>query len=81
MKDNFKEPVFREVDGNSGLTSGNLIKASKANFIGKTKVSVEEEGHESVKVILKKDQHDNIKEIKFVCTCGKTKTIELDYEE
>jgi len=81
MKEHFKEPVFREVDYDRTITTGNLIKSSKANFTGKTKISVEEDGHDSVKVILKKDQDDLVKEIKFICSCGKTKTIELDYSE
>jgi len=81
MKDQFTEPVFREVNFDPSISTGNLIKASKANVTGKTKISVEEDGHGSVKVILKKDQDDSIKEIKFVCTCGQTKTIVLDYSE
>lgn len=81
MKENFKEPVFREIGIDPGTKTGNVIKSSKANVIGKTKISVEEDGHESVKVILKKDEEDTIKEIKFVCSCGQTKTIVLDYSE
>jgi len=81
MKDNFKEPVFREISYEQGKKSGNLIKSSKANVTGKTKISVEEDGRESVKVVLKKDQDETIKEIKFVCSCGQTKTIVLDYSE
>ncbi|MCK9210214.1 MAG: hypothetical protein M0P61_05175 [Ignavibacteriaceae bacterium] len=79
MKEQFKEPVFREVSYDPGINTGNLIKSSNANMIGKTKITVEEDGHESVKVILKKDQDDSIKEIKFICSCGQTKTIVLDY--
>ena len=61
MKENFKEPVFREIGIDPGTKTGNVIKSSKANVIGKTKISVEEDGHESVKVILKKDEEDTIK--------------------
>ncbi|MFA6978874.1 MAG: hypothetical protein WC209_06070 [Ignavibacteriaceae bacterium] len=81
MKENFKEPVFREVSIDPGVSTGNLIKASNTHVTGKTKISVEEDGRDSVKVILKKDQADTIKEIKFVCSCGQTKTIVLDYSE
>ncbi|MFA4922890.1 MAG: hypothetical protein WC557_01710 [Ignavibacteriaceae bacterium] len=79
MKEQFKEPVFREVSYDPGVYTGNLIKSSKANFTGKAKITIDEDGHNSVKVILKKDQDDVIKEIKFVCSCGQTKTIVLDY--
>ena len=36
---------------------------------------------EGVRVLLKKDSNDSIKELKFVCSCGQTKTIILDYSE
>ena len=55
MKDQFAEPVFREINIDPSVNTGNLIKASKANVTGKTKISVEEEGQGSVKVILKKE--------------------------
>ncbi len=81
MKNNFEEPVFREFDFNLSEASGNYIKGAKAEIVGKTKISVEEESHEGVKIILKKDANDSIKEIKFVCSCGQTKSVILDYSE
>jgi len=81
MKNNFEEQLFREFGFEQNNINGNLIKASKAEMVGKTKVSVEEENHEGVKIILKKDANDSIKEIKFVCSCGQTKSIILDYTE
>ena len=80
MKDNFNEPLFREFSFSS-KTKGNFIKASDAELIGKTKVAIEEESHDGVKVILKKDANDSIKEIKFVCSCGQSKSIILDYSD
>jgi len=81
MKDNFEEPVYREINSYGGKQSLNFIKASEAEVIGKSKITVEEDSHEGVKVILKKDANDAIKEIKFVCSCGQTKSIILDYSE
>ncbi len=80
MKDSFDEPLFREY---SLLPNqkGNFIKATKAELVGTTKVTIEEESHDGVKVILKKDANDSIKEIKFVCSCGQTKSIILDYSD
>ena len=49
MNDNFEEPIFREVDKSSNLTSGNVIKSEKVAISGKTKRSIEEESHEGVK--------------------------------
>lgn len=80
MKDSFDEPLFREFSF-STHQKGNFIKASEAELVGKTKVAIEEESHDGVKVILKKDANDSIKEIKFVCSCGQTKSIILDYSD
>lgn len=81
MKNNFEEPVFNELQYDSSANSGNFIKKENARIVGKTKVDVEEESHEGVKVILKKDEDESIKEIKFVCSCGQTKAILLNYSE
>ncbi len=81
MSDEFKEPIFRELDKVSSLKSGNIIKAEKVAISGKTKITVEEESHEGVKFILKRDANDEIKEIKFICSCGQTKSLILDYTE
>lgn len=79
MEEEFKELTYREIG--HFKNSGNIIKKSDAQITGKTKISVDEESEEGVKVILKKDANDNIQEIKFVCSCGQTKTIVLDYNE
>ena len=81
MKDSFKEPLFREFSFSDDKTNKSFIKASEATIVGKTRISIEEESHDGVKVILKKDANDIIKEIKFVCSCGQTKSIVLDYSE
>ena len=81
MKNNFEEPLFREFNYDIQESSGNFIKSSEAELVGKTKISVEEESHEGVKIILKKDGNDSIKEIKFVCSCGQTKSVVLDYSD
>ncbi len=81
MSDKFEEPVFRELNKESNLTSGNVIKSEKVSISGKTKITVEEESHEGVKFVIKKDSNDQIKEIKFICSCGQTKSILLDYSE
>ncbi|MDR3627544.1 MAG: hypothetical protein P4L45_11955 [Ignavibacteriaceae bacterium] len=81
MKNNFDEPLFREFNFPTRDISGNVIKAGSSEVIGKTKVSIDEGSHDGVTVILKKDANDSIKEIKFVCSCGQTKSIILDYSE
>ncbi len=79
MEEEFKEVTYREV-GNLN-NSGNIIKKTEAHITGKTKITVDEESEDGVKIILKKDANDNIQEIKFVCSCGQTKTLVLDYNE
>lgn len=81
MAENFNDMVYREISvDNSGFKS-NVLKHGSAKLVGKTKISVEEENHEGVKIIIKKDANENVKEIKFVCSCGQTKSIILDYSE
>ncbi|HEX2869579.1 MAG TPA: hypothetical protein VHO03_21220 [Ignavibacteriales bacterium] len=79
-KDSFEDYVFNEISY-VPKRSGNLIKGNEAKISGNIKVSVEEDSHDGVKIIVKKDRNENIKEIKFVCTCGQTKSILLDYSE
>jgi len=81
MANNFNDMVYREIIPTSEDSRSNLLKKGTAKLIGKTKVSVDEENHEGVKIVLKKDEADNVREIKFVCSCGQTKSIILDYTE
>ncbi len=81
MKENFAEPIFRELDSNAAKSSGNVIKADDFKISGYAKVTIEEESLGGVKFILKKDHNDDIKEIKFICSCGQSKSILLDYSE
>ena len=79
MKETFEESLYKEIEF-AGTRKG-VIKAPQAKIIGKTKITIEEEGHNGAKIVVKKDQNDTIKEIKFICSCGKTKSIILDYSE
>ena len=81
MDNEFNEEVFREFGFDDKKNLGHLIKADNAKIMGSVKISVDEESFDGVKVVLQKDQNDNIKEIKFVCSCGQTKSILLDYSD
>ena len=81
MNDKFEEPIFREIDRSSNQKSGNVIKSKNVQVSGKTKISIEEQSHEGVKFVMKKDAHGQIKEIKFICSCGQTKSLILDYSD
>ncbi len=78
---NFNEAIFKEISYRNDIVSGNLITSEDVEIIGTSKISIEEESHEGIKIILNKDENDNIKEIKFVCSCGETKSVLLDYSE
>jgi len=80
MTEIFEEPLFREVAAPAKNT-GNIIKSQDAEISGITKITIDENSEEGVKVLLKKDGNDFVKEIKFICSCGHTKTIVLDYSE
>ena len=79
MSNIYEETVLKEFTARK-LKNG-VIKKDDISLNGKTKISVEEDDHSGVKVILKKDENDTIKEIKFVCTCGESKSIILDYSD
>jgi len=81
MKEDFVEYTFREFDFSGRSSNSNLIKSNMAAINGFCKISVEEESHGGVKVVIKKDAQDNIKEIKFICSCGQSKSVLLDYSE
>ncbi len=81
MKDNFNPILYSEVSYRDNGKKKNVIKAKQANLKDSVSIAVEEESVEGVKIILKKDKDENIKEIKFVCSCGETKSIILDYNE
>lgn len=81
MAEEFEDQTYKEISYRNISGDGNLIKAKDASVKGVIKISLEEESHGGVKIILKKDDQDNIKEIKFVCSCGETKSVLLDYSE
>jgi predicted FMN-binding regulatory protein PaiB len=77
----FKEIPYDEITYREEGRVGNLVKAESAKIDGKAKISINHDDADDVKVIIKKDENDNIKEIKFVCSCGQTKSVMLDYSE
>lgn len=77
----FQDHTYREISYRENERQGNLIKSDNANIKGLIKITTEEDSHDGVKIVLKKDQHDNIKEIKFICSCGETKSVILDYSD
>lgn len=81
MKEKFSEMIFREFDHNETKINRNIIKSGNTNIKGKCKITTEEESHNGIKIILKKDENENVQEIKFVCTCGEAKTVKLNYSE
>ncbi|MCL6493816.1 MAG: hypothetical protein K6T54_03440 [Ignavibacterium sp.] len=76
-----QEMLFEVINSN-GLKSGkNVIKSEELHLEGKTKISFEEEDIDGIKIVLNKDENNNVREIKFICSCGQTKSIILDYGE
>ncbi|MEJ5263103.1 MAG: hypothetical protein WHT45_10510 [Ignavibacterium sp.] len=76
-----QEMLFEIINSN-GLKSGkNVIKSEELKLEGKTKISFEEDDIDGIKIVLNKDENNNVREIKFICSCGQTKSIILDYGE
>ncbi len=75
-----QEMLFEVIKSN-GLKNGrNVIKSEELQLEGKTKISFEEDDIDGIKIVLNKDENNNVREIKFICSCGQTKSIILDYE-
>jgi hypothetical protein len=81
VNNQFNDSIYREISSEQSNSKSNVLKSGTAQLVGKTKISIDEENHEGVKIIIKKDANENVKEIKFVCSCGQTKSIILDYSE
>jgi hypothetical protein len=81
MNNLMDEAIFNSVTCKNGSRKSSLIKAEDVQVSGSSKICFEEDHAEGIKIILTKDDDNNIKEIKFICSCGQTKSITLDYSE
>ena len=81
MATQFEDALFKDVFTKNKMQTGNLIKASDFEITGTVKIACEDDDLDGVRILLKKDGNDSIKEIKFVCSCGQTKSIIMDYSE
>lgn len=80
MATQFEDALFKDIFTKNKTRTGNLLKAEDVEISGKAKISCEDD-LDGVRILLKKDANDNLKEIKFVCSCGQSKSIILDYSE
>jgi hypothetical protein len=78
MNRNFEDMIYEEYKSPSRNKA--VIKSEDAHVSGKIKFSIEADDQKGVKVIIKKDSEDSIKELKFLCKCGESKSIILDYD-
>lgn len=81
MANNFEDALYKDVFSKNKTTTGNLIKSDAVEMKGLSKISFEDSEEDGIRILLKKDAQDNLKEIKFICSCGQTKSIILDYSE
>jgi hypothetical protein len=81
MNNLIDEAIFNSVICKNGKRKSGLIKAEDVETIGASKIQFEEDHAEGIKIVLTKDSDNNVKEIKFICSCGQTKSIALDYSE
>ena len=82
MDEDFNEALYKEIFIEDEFKrKKNILKSKDVNISGSKKISIDEELHTGVKILLEKDENDNIKEIKFYCSCGQTKSVVLDYSE
>jgi hypothetical protein len=82
MEEEFNEALYKEIFIEDEFKrKKNILKSNDVTIGGNKKISIDEELHTGVKILLEKDENDNIKEIKFYCSCGQTKSVVLDYTE
>ncbi|MFA7229062.1 MAG: hypothetical protein WC061_08500 [Melioribacteraceae bacterium] len=81
MGNHFEDALFKDIFSKNKSQTGNLLKKEDVEIKGSAKITFEDDEVDGTRVILKKDANDSIKEIKFVCSCGQTKSIILDYSE
>ena len=81
MANQFEDILYKDIFSQNKSNTVNLIKKDEVEIRGLAKITCEDDDLDGVRVLLKKDANDSIKEIKFVCSCGQTKTIILDYSE
>ncbi len=82
MDAEFNEALYKEIFIEDDFKrKKNILKSKDVTVSGNKKISIDEELHTGVKILLEKDENDNIKEIKFYCSCGQTKSVVLDYSE
>ncbi len=81
MPNRFEDSLFKDIFSKNKSCTGNLLKSEEVEIKGMAKIVVEDDELDGIRIILKKDANDSIKEIKFVCSCGQTKSIILDYTE
>ncbi len=79
MENRFTETVFSSISSDS--VNGKVVKNGTYKVSGKMKIEVMEESEDGVKIVLNKDENDKIREIKFICSCGRTKSLYLDYDD
>ncbi len=81
MAADFEDALFKDVFSTNNENTGNLLKSKNIEISGASKISFEDDDVDGIRILLRKDANDNLKEIKFVCSCGQTKTVMLDYSE
>lgn len=81
MKEKFVNNLYKEFVDDHSHGKSNVIKADKLKIVGKKKIEIDDEAESGVKIVIEKNQNDEIKEIKFYCSCGQTKSIILDYSD
>jgi hypothetical protein len=71
---------FDHINTEKTSTKSSIIKSSQIKQSGVSKIEVIE-GTQSEPTVLIRRQGERIEKIEFVCTCGKSAHLDLQYEE
>ena len=50
----FNEEIFKEVTYNGSSRNGNILNSDEIEIVGSRKITIEDESHEGVKIVLNK---------------------------
>lgn len=81
MSEYFQDSFFNVAMSTNKARKSNVLKSEDVIIQGVSQISYEEDHAEGIKFVLQKDGEGNLKEIRFICSCGQSKSIVLDYSE
>jgi hypothetical protein len=72
---------FQAVRSHGNIQRGNVIKADKVVKAGIQQISIADGAPGQPTVFIHRNEKEDVKSVEFVCNCGRTATVNFEYEE